>query len=88
MQAHFCTNPLEGSGQEVRTTHPVLDRPKGVFHRLASGTHGVWRLIQASLHDLKDFLMRPAGDASLLTGGALFLDRALLAMRAPVLVLF
>ena len=88
MKTHFCTDLFEGSGQEVCTTHPVLDRPKGMFHRLAAGTHGVRCQIQASLHDLKDVLMRPAGEASLLTGSAFLLDRALLAMRAPVLVLF
>ena len=84
MQAHFCTDPLEGLGQEMCAAHPVLDRPEGMLNRLAPDTHTVGCVIQSVLHGLERVLMRPASDASLHTGRAFFLDRALLAIRTPV----
>ena len=84
VEAHFCTDSFKGLGQQMRATHPELDGPEGVLHRLAPDTHAVGCVIQSVLHGLDSIFMRPSSDASFSAGSAFLLDRAMLAERTPV----
>ena len=70
MQRHFGGDHRQRLHQEVGCSHPGLDRAERVFDRLAPLPHLLWMLVEAALHRLKNVLMLPSGDPSLLTSGA------------------
>jgi hypothetical protein len=63
----------------VSGTHPGFDRAERVLDCLAPLAHFLWMLVEPALHRLKNVLMLPSGDPSLLAGGAAVLDGAGLA---------
>ena len=69
---------------EVGCSHPGLDRAEGMLNRLAPLAHLFRMFVEPALHRLKNVLVLPSGDPSLLAGGAAVLDGAVLAGVGPV----
>ena len=70
----------------MRRPHPHLQRTEGMFGGLAALMHGLRVLVEALLYGLQYILMLPAGDASLLAGGAAAFDSATLTGIGPITV--
>jgi hypothetical protein len=84
VQRHFGSDLRQAFHQEVRRPHPHLQRTEGMFGGLAALTHGLRVFVEALLYGLQYMLMLPAGDASLLAGGAAAFDTATLTGVGPV----
>ena len=84
IQAHLRTNPGQLPRQEVRRTHPLLERPEGMLNRPFSDSHHLRRFAQPKLHFLQYGFMLPASNSSFRARSALRLQRAALAFRTPV----
>ena len=71
MQTHFRTHMFDGFHQEVRRTHPELERTKDMF----DGTPPLFHLsrvpVQAILHRIQNAFMFPSSDAPFLARRAL-----------------
>ncbi len=79
MQTHLGADAIKRLGQKMGCTHPRLESAKGMFHRLASNTHTVRRLIQTRLHGIKHIFMLPASHSPFGAGRTLSLEITLLA---------
>src|SRR5271154_1804414 len=86
LEAHFCSDLFEGLGQKVGRSHPRLDGPEWMFGRSAADAHAMGCAVQPFLHRVKDGLVLPALDATLLSRRALRFERAARAFRRPVTV--
>jgi hypothetical protein len=64
MQTHFHAYPIKRLCQEMRGTHPCLERAEWLPHRLPSQTHFLRHLAETFLHDVNDCCMFPASDAA------------------------
>lgn len=84
IQAHLRAHPCQLSGQEVRRTHPLFERPEGMLNRPFSHSHHLRRFAQPKLHFLQYGFMLPASNSSFRARSALRLQRAALAFRTPV----
>src|ERR1700755_677305 len=84
MEAGLCSDILERFRLEVRRAHPGFQRAERMLDSLSADPHGLWRTIKAPLHRLDDRLMLPSFDPALLAGRALVMNRACLAVRAPI----
>lgn len=71
VQAHFGRHVLEASSQEVRPTHPVLERSEDVLDGALSHRHRVRHAVQPLLGLVHDTLVLPSPDAPVPTRGAL-----------------
>ena len=60
VQAHLGAHPRQSLGQEMRRAHPRFEGGEGMLGSLSAQAHGVWRLIEPSLHSLQDSLVLPA----------------------------
>src|SRR5271155_1557288 len=60
VQRHLRGNPRQCLHQEVRRSHPGLDRAEGMLDRLASLTHLLWMLIEPALNSFKNVLILPS----------------------------
>src|SRR5271170_2776536 len=72
VQRHLSGNPGQRLHQEVRGSHPDLNRAEGMLDRLPSLAHLLRMLIEPALNDFKNVLMLPSADPPLLAGGAAF----------------
>src|SRR6185295_5960749 len=84
VQAHFGAYMMKCLHEEVRRTHPVLQRSEDMLNRPSSHFHGLRLAIQATLHCIKYRLMFPAPHATLVSRRALSLEPALRADVRPV----
>ena len=84
IQTHLRTYPDQLSGQEVRRTHPLFERPEGMLNRPFSDSHHLRGFAQPKLHFLQYGFMLPAPNSSFRARRALRLQRAALAFRTPV----
>jgi len=57
VQRHLSGNPGQRLHQEVRGSHPGLNRAEGMLDRLASLAHLFRMLIEPALNDFKNVLM-------------------------------
>src|SRR5204863_5651907 len=78
------SHPWQRLHQEMGSSHSGFDRVEGMLNCFASVAHLLRMLVEPVLHRLENVLMLPSGDASLLAGGAVMLDGAILAGIGPV----
>src|SRR5579859_6674381 len=77
MQTHLCADMLACLPQEVRRSHPELERTKRMLHGLTAYAHHLWMMVESLLHCFDYALMLPAlYPAGLLPGCALLSDCA------------
>src|SRR3978361_303146 len=69
VKTHFGADVGQPARQEVRRTHPVLERSEDVFDGASTQRHGLGLLIQAPLHRIEHPLVLPARDSSIVAGG-------------------
>src|SRR5690349_9794174 len=67
MQAHLGANVLESAREEVRCTHPVLQRAEDMLDGASSQRHRIGLPIEPALHRVKNALMFPSRDAPVVT---------------------
>src|SRR4051795_11837444 len=79
VQCHLSGHAWQRLHQEVGCAHPGLDRAEGMLDRLAPLAHLLRMLVEPALYCLKNRLMLPTGDPTLLARGAAVLDGATLA---------
>ena len=79
MQTHFCTHMFKGLRQEVSRPHPEFERTEDMFNGASSLFHLSRVPVQAILHGIQNCFVFPSPDSPFLTGGALSLQRTLLA---------
>ncbi len=79
VQHHLGGDLWQRLHQEVSCPHPGLDGAERVLDRLAPLAHLLRMLVEPALHRFENVLMLPSGDPSLLGGGAVVLDGAVLA---------
>ena len=60
-QAELGANLLQPSRQKCTLVHPLLNRAKRVFDRLAALVEDVWPLRDAGLHSIQDGLVLETG---------------------------
>jgi len=84
VQCHLGGNLGQALHQEVRRSHPHLQRAEGMFDRLATLAHGLRVLVETFLYGLEYMLMLPARDAPLRAGRAAMLERAVAARIRPI----
>src|SRR3954466_4992360 len=76
VQRHLGGDLRQPLHQEVRRTHPHLERAEGMLNRLAPAAHGLGILIQPLLHGFDNVLMLPSRDPAFFARSALLLDGA------------
>src|SRR5258706_9862227 len=86
MKTHFRTYTWQSLRQEVRSTHPHLERTERMLHRPAAHSHAVGGAIQSVLHCLENGFVLPTRDAPIFTGRALRFDRAARTSRGPIFI--
>src|SRR6202040_4430384 len=84
MQRHFGGDLRQRLHQKVRCPHARLHGSEGVLGSLTPHTHGLRVFVEPPLHRLRDMLVLPSRDASLLARGALMLDGAAATGARPV----
>ena len=75
-QAEFAAHLIKPSHQESPLVHPLLDRPKRMFDRLASNIEDLWPGSEALSHAIEHCLAFPSRDAAEVSACALGLERA------------
>ena len=70
VQRHLGGNLRQTLHQQVRRSHPHLQRAEGMLHRLAALAHCLRVLVETLLYRLQNLLVLPACDAPLRTGRA------------------
>lgn len=80
IQAHFSAHPVQFSSQEVRCSHPLLERPEGMLNSPLSNPHHLRCLVQPALHFLQHSFMFPAPYSTICAWRALGFQRATLAL--------
>src|SRR5215470_6307276 len=86
MQRHLGGNLGQRLHQEVRGTHPHLDRTEGMLDRLTARAHGTRIFVEPCLHGLDNLLVLPPRDATLSSRRALSFDWAGTARSSPITV--
>jgi hypothetical protein len=85
-QAELGANLLQPSHQKRTLVHPLLDRAKRVFDRLAALVEDVGALCYAGLHSIQHGLVLETGYGAELIAGALRSDRAVSAGLAVAVI--
>src|SRR5580700_3924825 len=85
-QAELGANLLQPSHQKRTLVHPLLDRAKRVFDRLAASVEDVGALVYAGLHSVQYGLILETGHGAELIAGTLRPDRAVSAGLAVAVI--
>jgi hypothetical protein len=72
-ERHLARDLRQRLHQEVRCTHPHLERAEGMLNRLAPAAHGLGILIQPLLHGFDNLLVLPSRDPAFFARSALLL---------------
>src|SRR5262249_5703614 len=88
MQRHLGGDLRQRLHQEVRGSHPHLDRTEGMLDRLTARAHGTRIFVEPCLHGLDSLLVLPPRDATLSSRRALSFDWAGLARIGPITAKF
>src|SRR5262245_65119405 len=86
MQRHLGGNIGQPLHEEVRGTHPHLDRAEGMLDRLTARAHGIRIFVEPFLYRLDNLLVLPSRDATLSSRRALSFDCTGTARISPITV--
>src|SRR3974377_534307 len=84
MQGHLGGHARQRFHQEVRRTHPHLERAEGMLGRLAAHAHCLRISTETLLHRFKQVLMFPSRDAPLRTRRTSRFERAAWTCGRPI----
>ena len=84
LKAHFGAHPSKRPGQEVCSTHPMLQRAEDVFNGASSDGHCVRLPVESTLHDFKYMFVLPSSDAAIVAGRTSLLEMTTRACAGPV----
>lgn len=84
MQAHFGTDSLQGSGQEMRGPHPILQGAERMLNSLSSRPHRFRFFVEAFLHCFQARFIFPTSNPPIGARRTFLLHRAAGAIGAPV----
>src|SRR3546814_8166656 len=84
MEVHLGSDFVQSAGQEVRASHPRLERAEDVLDGLPTDLHHLGPGVEPLLHAIQHGFMLPSADATLRARGALGFEHACPAHARPV----